>query len=99
MPEDGEQHDALSADELLRQLSVPDAVLGTLATIVRLGHLKLEQGEGEQTRLAIETLRAVQPVLEGSVPPEALRELRQATANLQLAYADSVRSTTREEES
>jgi hypothetical protein len=31
-------------------------------------------------------------VLEGAVPDEALRDLRQATANLQLAYASAASS-------
>jgi len=99
LPEQTGDEEAQSADELFRRLTVSDVVLGTLATLVQLGHAKLEQGEGEQARLAIETLRAVQPVLEGAAPPEALRELRQATADLQLAYAGAVKAPPREEES
>jgi len=38
----------------------------------------------------IESLRALTPVLEGAAPDEAIRDLRQATANLQLGYADAV---------
>ena len=38
----------------------------------------------------IESLRALTPVLEGAAPDEAIRDLRHATANLQLGYADAV---------
>jgi hypothetical protein len=80
----------LSAEELIRQLKVSDLLLGTLASLVQLGYAKLGEGETDQARLAIEALRALIPVLESSASAEALRDLRQATANLQLAYAEKV---------
>jgi hypothetical protein len=80
-----------AAEELLKQLNVRDVLLGTLASLVQVGYAKLGEGETEQTRLAIEALRAVMPVLEGSAPEDAVRDLRQATANLQLAYAEKVK--------
>ena len=40
--------------------------------------------------LAIEALRALVPVLSGSVPPELTRDFEQVIANLQLAYASAV---------
>ncbi len=80
----------LSPEELLKRLSVSDLVLSMLASTVQLGYSKLAEGDSEQARLAIETLRAVVPVLEDAVPAEAVRDLRQATANLQLAYASKV---------
>jgi hypothetical protein len=82
------------AEELLRQLKVSDLLLGTLASIVQLGYAKLAEGDREQARLAIEALRALTPVLEGAASAEAIRDLRQATANLQLAYADEVKGAT-----
>ncbi len=80
----------LSAEELIKQMKVSDLLLGTLASLVQLGYAKLGEREADQARLAIEALRALTPVLEGAAPAEALRDLRQATANLQLAYADTV---------
>ena len=80
-----------AAEELLKQLKVSDLLLGTLATVVQLAYAKLAEGETDQARLAIEALRAVTPVLEGAAPDDALRDLRQATANLQIAYADKLR--------
>ena len=85
-----EQPEQLSAEELIRRLKVSDLLLGTLASLVQLGYAKLGEGDAEQARLAIEALRALTPVLESAVSAEALRDLRQATANLQLAYADKV---------
>jgi outer membrane biosynthesis protein TonB len=49
----------------------------------------LADRELDQARLAIESLRALTPLLEEFAPDEALRDLRQATANLQLAYASA----------
>ncbi len=80
----------LQAEQLIRQLKVSDLLVGTLASLVQLGYAKLGEEEAEEARLAIEALRTLLPVLEGSAPPDAIRELRQATANLQLAYADHV---------
>ena len=91
MAEEGE----LSQEELLehiRQLKVSDLLLSMLPTVAQLGYAKLE-AEGrdlEQAKLAIESLRALTPVLAGSVPEEVLHDFEQATANLQLAYAKAV---------
>ena len=82
-----------AAEELFKQLKVSDFLLGTLASLVQLGYAKLGEGETEQTRVAIEALRALMPVLDDAVPAEAVRDLRQATANLQLAYASKVNET------
>jgi hypothetical protein len=86
------------AAELLQRLTVTDLVLSMLASAVQLGYAKLGEGELEQTQLAIETLRAVCPALEGAVPEDAVRDLRQATANLQLAYASKLNETSTHEE-
>jgi hypothetical protein len=82
----------LSAEEILehiRQMKVSDLLLSTISTVVQLGYAKLDPAgrDLEQAKLAIESLRALVPVLEGSVPEEVLRDFNQVTANLQLAYA------------
>jgi hypothetical protein len=82
--------DDISPEDLIRQLKVSDLLLGTLASLVQLGYAKLGDGELPDARLAIEALRALTPVLEGAAAEDQLRDLRQATANLQLAYADAV---------
>ena len=75
----------------LAKLKVSDLLLQTIYSVSSLGYHRLS-GEGrdlEQARLAIEALRALVPVLEGSVPEDALRDLNQVLANLQLAYASA----------
>ena len=73
----------------LAKLKVADLLLQTLYSVSSLGYHRLsgETKDLEQARLAIEALRALVPVLEGSVPDDALRDFGQVLANLQLAYA------------
>ena len=60
--------------------------------MAQLGYAKLAPSslDLDQARLAIEALRALVPVLEGSVPDDAIRDFNQVVANLQLAYASAV---------
>ena len=76
----------------LEQLQVSDLLVHSLSTISSLAYHRLaeEHRDLEQARLAIEALRALVPVLRGSVPDELVRDFEQVTANLQLAYADAV---------
>ncbi len=76
----------------LEQLKVSDLLVHSLSTISSLAYHRLaeEHRDLEQARLAIEALRALVPVLRGSVPDELVRDFEQVTANLQLAYADAV---------
>jgi len=76
----------------LAKLKVSDLLLQTLYTVSSLGYQRLtgEDKDLEQARLAIESLKALMPVLEGSVPDEAMRDFQQVLANMQLAYASAV---------
>ena len=78
--------------EALAQLQVSDLLVQTLSTVSSLAYHRLseEHRDLEQVRLAIEALRALLPVLSGSLPPELQRDFEQVTANLQLAYASAV---------
>jgi hypothetical protein len=81
----------ITAEELLeqiRQLKVSDVLLSTLTTVAQLAYAKLEpeSRDLEQARLAIESMRALVPVLEGSVPEEVLASFRSVLSNLQLAF-------------
>ena len=83
-----------SAEELVAEFQkakVGEFLVHTCSLIASLGFGKLapETRDLEQARLAIETLRAVIPVLEGTVGEDVLRDFRQVTANLQLAFADA----------
>jgi hypothetical protein len=75
--------------EAIRKMKVSDLLLSTISTTVQLAYAKLEPDSRdlEQTRLAIESLKALLPVLEGAVAEEVLAEFNQLLANLQLAYA------------
>jgi len=90
-----------SDDELLQQLEeelktlkVSDVLVQTLYTVSSLGYRRLSEADRDldQARLAIEALRALLPVLEGPVGEELVRDFKQVTANLQLAYADAVKA-------
>jgi hypothetical protein len=79
--------------EALEKVGVADVLLGALTTVVSLGfhRVSVDARDLPQARLAIETLRALEPVLrEGGVEDAIVRDLEQARANLQLAYAKAV---------
>jgi predicted nucleic acid-binding protein len=80
-------------EEELQKLKVSDLLVQTLYTVSSLGYRRLSERERdlEQARLAIEALRALLPILEGSVAEELVRDFKQVTANLQLAYADATK--------
>jgi hypothetical protein len=77
--------------EQIRQIKVSDVLLSSLSTIAQLGYAKLEASSRDlgEAKLAIEALRALIPILEGSVDEAIVRDFRQVVANLQLAYADA----------
>ena len=93
-----EQEQPPSDEELVRQLEaelqklkVSDLLVQTLYRVSSLGYRRLsdEHRDLEQARQAIEALRALMPVLEGTVGEELIRDFKQVTANLQLAYAEA----------
>ena len=85
-------------EEELKKLKVSDLLVQTLYTVSSLAYRKLseEDRDLEQARLAIEALRALVPVLEGAVGEDVVRDFRQVTSNLQLAYADAAKGKTEE---
>lgn len=97
-----EKQEELTPEELLdhiRRMKVSDLLLSTISTVAQLGYAKLDPAgrDLEQAKLAIESLRALVPVLEGSVPEEVLRDFSQVTANLQLAYVKAAGEQTEED--
>jgi hypothetical protein len=92
-PIDEEQVAEALAEELAK-LRVENILVGALIQVSSVGYRKLGLTEDtkddrdlEQTRLAIETMRALVPVLQQVVPDELIRDFEQSVANLQLAYA------------
>jgi hypothetical protein len=76
----------------LKKLKVSDVLVQTVFTVSSLGFAKLQEQDRdlEQVKLAIESMRALVPSLEGAVPAEVIRDFNQMVANLQLAYAKAV---------
>ena len=80
--------------EEMRKLRVEDVLIQTLVTVSSMGFRRLgltDETKGdrdlEQSRLAIETMRALMPLLEQVLPAELVRDFGSSVANLQLAYA------------
>ena len=83
--------------EALGRVGVSDVLVNALSATASLGfhRVSAETRDLPQARLAIEALRALEPVLrEGGVEKSVLRDLEQARANLQLAYASAVAEAT-----
>ena len=79
--------------EEIRRLKVEDVLVQTLVTVSLLGDRRLgltdetrDDRDLDQARLAIDTMRALTPVLERFIPAELVRDFNQSIANLQLAY-------------
>ena len=77
--------------EALEKIKVSDVLVETMQGLASLGYHRLnaETRDLDQTRLAIEALKAIGGVMEGVVAPELTRDINQVVANLQLAYASA----------
>ncbi|MCE3287738.1 MAG: hypothetical protein K0S64_1344 [Gaiellaceae bacterium] len=79
--------------EALGKVGVADILVNALSAAASIGfhRVSAEARDLEQVRLAIESLRALDPVLrEAGVGEAIVRDLEQARTNLQLAYAKAV---------
>jgi len=83
-------------EQELKKITVRDVLVQTAVTLVNLGGQRLGLTEQTrdardlpQTRTAIEAVRALMPLLERD-DPEVVRPLRDALAQLQMAYANEV---------
>jgi hypothetical protein len=77
----------------LDRVAIGDVLVQALTAAASLGFRKVsaETRDLPQARLAIEALRALEPVLrEGGVEEAVVRDLERARVNLQLAYAKAV---------
>ena len=77
--------------DALEKIKVSDVLVETMQGLASLGYHRLnaETRDLEQTRLAIEALKAIGAVLDGVVPADLTRDFNQVVANLQLAYASA----------
>ena len=101
-PEEKLEQEAIARElaEELRKLRVEDVLVNTLVHVSSIGYQRLgltEDSAAErdlpQTALAIETLRALIPVLEDFLPRELVASFEEQVANLQLAYAKAAKET------
>jgi hypothetical protein len=82
-------------EEQLRQIRVDDVIVQTVLSLINLGGLRAglvpgQEGERdlEQLRQAIEGVRALLPLVEEELGPDA-RQIRDALSRLQMAYAQA----------
>ena len=89
---------AARLEEELKRVKISDVLVQTLYTLSSLGYHKLgtEHRDLPQARLAIESLRALLPVLKGEAPAEVVRDFEQVVANMQLAYASAAKEAPKE---
>jgi hypothetical protein len=104
-PSVSEHDDELVQEELARELAeelkklrVEDVVVNTLVHVSTIGYRSLgltedsrDERDLAQTRLAIDTMQALVPVLEGFLPEDLVGGFGEQIANLQLAYAKAAR--------
>jgi hypothetical protein len=79
--------------EALERVQVSDILVNALSAAASIGFHRVseEARDLDQVRLAIESLRSLDPVLrEAGVDEAVVRDLEQARTNLQLAYAKAV---------
>lgn len=93
---DAEQTAQEAAAEFMRTVPVHDVVVSMVQTVFDVGYRRTglvggsaDEHDLEQTRLAIETVRALLPVLEQVLDTASMTTLRGALSELQLAYADA----------
>ena len=85
-----------AAAQFMRTVPVQDVVVSMVQTVFDVGYRRTglvgggaDEHDLNQTRLAIETVRALLPVLEQVLDSASMTTLRGALSELQLAYADA----------
>ncbi len=100
---DPEQNVQEAAAEFMRTVPVHDVIVSMVQTVFDVGYRRTglvgDGGERDlaQTALAIETVRALLPVLERVLEPASMTTLRSALSELQLAYAEASKEPAAEE--
>lgn len=86
--------------EELRKLRVEDVLVNTLVHVSSIGYRRLgltedsrDERDLDQSRLAIETMGALVPVLEGFLPEDVVKGFEDQVASLQLAYAKAAKES------
>ena len=86
--------------EELRKLRVEDVLVNTLVHVSTIGYRRLgltedsrDERDLDQSRLAIETMQALVPVLEDFLPEDVVGDFEEQIASLQLAYAKAAKES------
>jgi hypothetical protein len=83
-------------EELIRKIKVSDVLLQTVVTLINLSGRRLtveEEKDPEQAKLGIDAARALLPLL----PDEEAKPVKDALAQLQMAYVREARGPAPEE--
>jgi len=94
LPDDLSEEELRAAyEEQLKQVRVEDVLIQTVVSLLNLGGRKSglapgteEEKDPEQLRQAVEGVRALLPLVESALGPDA-KQLRDVLAQLQMAYA------------
>lgn len=92
---DDEQRVQEAAAEFMRTVPVQDVIVSMVQTVFDVGYRRTglidggDQRDLAQTALAIETVRALMPVLERVLDGASMTTLRSALSELQMAYAQA----------
>jgi hypothetical protein len=96
---ESEEQVARELAEELRKLKVEDVLISVLIQISAIGYRRLgltdetkDDRDLPQAKLAIDTMKALMPLLTEVVPADLTRDFEQSVANLQLAYAKAASS-------
>jgi hypothetical protein len=73
----------------IRSLPVGSFLLSTVSTLASIAYAKLDAGDLHEARGAIDAIRALLPILDERIEERLKRDLEQALADLQVAFADA----------
>jgi hypothetical protein len=73
----------------IRALPVGSFLLSTVSTLASIAYGKLEAGQLDEARGAIDAISALIPVLDDRIEARLTRDFEQALTELQVAYADA----------
>ena len=85
--------EAFTAEQLAEQikaLRVSDLLLSTISTLGQLAYVKVDAKQLDEARLAIDSIAALLPSLEGHVDEQLLRDFNQMLANVRLSYTSAM---------
>jgi hypothetical protein len=92
LADDDATREGPSAEEIaaqIRTLPVGSFLLSTVSTLASIAYAKLDAGDLAEARGAIDAISALMPILDERIEPRLHRDLEQALADLQVAFADA----------